>query len=83
MSGNERCLTLFAGGRPRHAAHADNGDTVAVWLKDQKQTTLKRFYHEGDRVRLQPANETMEPIYTTPDNVEIQGRLVSVHRTVA
>jgi repressor LexA len=67
----------------RHAAHADNGDTVAVWLKDQKETTLKRFYHEGDRIRLQPANETMEPIYTTPDNVEIQGRLVSVHRTVA
>jgi repressor LexA len=67
----------------RQQATAENGETVAVWLKDQKETTLKRFYHEGARVRLQPANVTMEPIYTTPDNVEIQGRLVSVHRTVA
>ncbi len=64
----------------RHQATAENGETVAVWLKDQKETTLKRFYHEGPRVRLQPANVTMEPIYTTPDNVEIQGRLVSVFR---
>ncbi len=60
----------------------ENGETVAVWLRDQKETTLKRFYHEGARVRLQPANVTMEPIYTTPDNVEIQGRLVSVYRTI-
>ncbi len=66
----------------RPQATADNGETVAVWLKDQKETTLKRFYHEGARVRLQPANVTMEPIYTTPDNVEIQGRLVSVYRAV-
>jgi repressor LexA len=67
----------------RQQATAENGETVAVWLKDQRETTLKKFYHEGARVRLQPANEEMEPIYTTPDNVEIQGRLVSVVRTVA
>jgi repressor LexA len=56
---------------------AENGDRVAVWLKDRGEVTLKRFYHEGDRVRLQPANSSMQPIYTTPDNVEIQGRFVS------
>jgi len=61
----------------------ENGETVAVWLKDQKETTLKRFYHEGDRVRLQPANVTMEPIYTPAANVEIQGKLVTVVRSVS
>ncbi|MEJ7762942.1 MAG: transcriptional repressor LexA [Thermomicrobiales bacterium] len=60
----------------------ENGETVAVWLKEQKETTLKRFYLEGDRVRLQPANVTMDPIYTTADNVAIQGKLVSVVRSI-
>lgn len=60
----------------------DSGDTVAVWLKDEKETTLKKFYQEGARVRLQPANSTMEPIYTAADNVEIQGKLVTVVRPV-
>jgi repressor LexA len=59
------------------ATNAENGDRVAVWLKDKGEVTLKRFYHEGARVRLQPANSTMEPIYTTPDNVEIQGKFIS------
>ena len=60
----------------------ENGETVAVWLKDQRETTLKRFYLEGDRVRLQPANTTMEPIYTGAENVQVQGRLVSVVRSI-
>lgn len=59
------------------AATATDGDKVAVWLKDRGEVTLKRFYHEGSRVRLQPANSTMQPIFTTPDNVEIQGRFIS------
>jgi repressor LexA len=58
----------------------ENGETVAVWLKEQRETTLKKFYLEGDRVRLQPANATMDPIYTPAANVEIQGRLVTVLR---
>lgn len=61
----------------------ENGETVAVWLRGEKETTLKRFYHEGDRVRLQPANTAMQPIYTTPDNVQIQGKLVTVVRPYA
>jgi repressor LexA len=55
---------------------ADNGDMVAVWLKREQEATLKRFYHEGDRIRLQPANEAMDPIYTDPTNVEVQGKVL-------
>lgn len=60
----------------------ENGETVAVWLEDEKETTLKKFYLEGSRVRLQPANVTMEPIYSASDNVRIQGKLVSVVRSI-
>jgi len=66
----------------RRQETAENGEAVAVWLKDERETTLKHFYLEGSRVRLQPANSTMEPIYTRADNVEIKGRLVSVFRTI-
>src|SRR5215207_919949 len=52
----------------RQQITCENGDTVAVWLKDEKETTLKKLYYENDRIRLQPANVTMEPIYTRPDN---------------
>jgi repressor LexA len=55
---------------------ADNGDMVAVWLKDQQETTLKKIYFEGEKVRLQPANTTMEPIYTDIDNIEVQGKIL-------
>lgn len=59
---------------------ADNGEMVAVWLKQEQEVTLKKFYHEGKRIRLQPANSQMQPIYTAPDNVEIQGKVVGVMR---
>ncbi len=67
----------------KHQETCENGDTVAVWLQQEKETTLKKFYHEGDRVRLQPANMAMEPIYTEPENVQIQGKLVTVVRSFA
>ncbi|CAN5831296.1 MAG: transcriptional repressor LexA [Thermomicrobiales bacterium] len=60
----------------------ENGETVAVWLEDEKETTLKKFYSEGEQVRLQPANVTMDPIYTRADNVRIQGKLVTVVRSI-
>lgn len=60
---------------------AQNGEMVAVWLPDRSETTLKYFYREGDeRVRLQPAHPTMEPIYVHPANLQIQGRVLSVIR---
>jgi repressor LexA len=58
------------------ATTADNGDMVAAWLKREQEATLKRFYHEGNRIRLQPANETMAPIYTDPADVEVQGKVL-------
>ena len=66
----------------KHQESCENGETVAVWLKDERETTLKKFYHEGNRVRLQPANVTMDPIFTSPANVEIQGKLVTVIRSM-
>ncbi len=66
----------------KHQETCENGETVAVWLEDEKETTLKKFYSEGERVRLQPANVTMDPIYTRADNVRIQGRLVTVVRSI-
>lgn len=65
----------------RQQETCENGDTVAVWLRDEKETTLKKLYRENGKIRLQPANVTMDPIYTSPDNVEIQGKLVTVLRS--
>jgi len=60
---------------------ANNGDMVAVWLRDRDETTLKYFYLEGGRVRLQPANPTMKPIYIEdPATVEVQGKVILVIR---
>lgn len=64
----------------RHTQTANNGEMVAAWLKVEEETTLKRFYHEGDRIRLQPENKLYEPIYVDPQNVEIMGRVVTVIR---
>ena len=58
-------------------SNVQNGDTVVARLKNENEVTLKRYYHEGTRVRLQPANATMEPIFTTPENLEIQGRVLT------
>ncbi|MFO1020229.1 MAG: S24 family peptidase [Planctomycetales bacterium] len=72
-------------------AHIDEGDYVIVHkqktcrdkdivvaLVDGEETTLKRFFKEGSRIRLQPENKTMEPIYSK--NVEILGVVVGVIR---
>jgi len=58
----------------------ENGEMAAVWLKAEKEATLKKVYVEPGRIRLQPANRQMQPIYAEPDNVEIQGRVVAVIR---
>ncbi len=62
---------------------ANNGEMVAVWLDDNNETTLKYFYRENNRVRLQPANPTMKPIYiNNPESLRIQGKVVMVIRQV-
>ncbi len=62
------------------APQPETGDMVAAWLTDRDETTLKRFYVEGDQVRLEPANETMEPITVPAANVAVRGRVVGVFR---
>jgi repressor LexA len=57
-----------------------DGDIV-VALISGSETTLKRFYREPDgRVRLQPANAALAPIYVAASDVEVQGRLLAVLR---
>jgi len=58
----------------------ENGEMAAVWLRAEKEATLKKVYVEPGRVRLQPANSQMPPLYTEPSNVEIQGRVIAVIR---
>ena len=59
---------------------AENGQMVAAWLTDRQEATLKKVYYEPERIRLQPANESMEPIYVDPDNLQVQGRVIAVLR---
>lgn len=65
------------------AREARNGEMVAVWLNNDSETTLKYFYRENGRIRLQPANPTYQPILIeNPKDVEIQGKVVMVIRQV-
>jgi len=57
---------------------ADDGDMVAAWLKDDEEATLKQIYTDGDKIRLQPRNVTMQPIYKHPEDIEVQGRVLAV-----
>lgn len=58
----------------------ENGEMAAVWLKNEKTATLKKVYVNPTRVRLQPANSQMQPILVSPDNIEIQGKVIAVIR---
>ncbi|MBI4201166.1 MAG: transcriptional repressor LexA [Chloroflexi bacterium] len=64
----------------QQTTEARNGDMVVAWLKKDKEATLKRLYREGSRVRLQPANSQMQPIFVAPSDVEVQGKVVAVFR---
>jgi repressor LexA len=59
---------------------ADNGETV-IALIDGTSATVKKYYRERDgRIRLQPANQTMDPIYVNENDIKIQGVVVGVLR---
>ena len=58
---------------------ARNGEII-VALVEGSETTLKRFYKEGEMVRLQPSNSTMQPIMVPAAGVQIQGRVIGVLR---
>jgi repressor LexA len=62
------------------AQQARNGEIV-VALVDGTEATLKRYYAEPDgRVRLQPANSAMQPIFVDPANLQIQGKVLAIMR---
>ncbi|HEX9976226.1 MAG TPA: transcriptional repressor LexA [Dehalococcoidales bacterium] len=61
----------------------ESGEMAAVWLRAEKEATLKKVYPEPGRIRLQPANSRMKPLYTEPHNLEIQGKVIAVIRKLA
>ena len=65
---------------------AENGDLVVALLtngtSEHGEATLKRYYKEKDRVRLQPSNRTMKPIYARPEDVQVQGKVITLIRRV-
>ena len=70
----------------RHQQYADDGDMVAVHLPDEDEATLKycHFHYESNRIRLQPANSTMQAMYyDDPDKVNVQGKVVAVIRILS
>jgi repressor LexA len=70
----------------RPAQTANNGDVVVALLtnsaSEHGEATLKRYFREKDRIRLQPANREMEPIYVRPEDVQIQGKVIALIRRV-
>jgi repressor LexA len=61
----------------------DNGDIAVAIVNDATENggaTLKRFYLEGDTVRLQPRNPSMQPIIVRADQVEVRGKVVKLLR---
>lgn len=67
----------------RRQQTADNGETVVAMITHEEVTeaTVKRFYKEKQRIRLQPANKRMKPMYF--DDIQIAGKVVGVVRRMA
>jgi repressor LexA len=61
---------------------AKDGSMICAWLEDRQEVTLKRIYYQPGMICLKPENKTMEPIYCSPDNIEIQGEVIGVIRKV-
>ncbi len=59
---------------------AEDGEMVAAWLTDRQEAMLKKLYREPGRIRLQPANRSMAPIYVDPNKFMVQGRVIAVLR---
>ncbi|HCM36665.1 MAG: repressor LexA [Candidatus Wildermuthbacteria bacterium RIFCSPLOWO2_02_FULL_47_9c] len=58
----------------------ENGESAVAYLPEKNEVTLKKIYHEGDRIRLQPANKEMQSFYEK--KVDIQGKVLGVIRKV-
>ena len=62
----------------REQSTVEDGEKAVAYLPDKNAVTLKRLYHEKNRIKLVPANHKMKPFYET--NVEVQGKVVGVIR---
>ncbi len=85
VKGNSMIDALIADGDlilMRYTQQIENGQTAAVRVIDRNEVTLKRVYFEGNKLRLQPANPTMEAWTEDASNVEVQGRVVGVVRSM-
>jgi len=65
---------------------ARNGDLVVALLagdgSEHGEATLKRYYRERDKIRLQPANAAMKPIYVRPEDLQVQGKVIALIRRI-
>ena len=67
----------------RKQNYADDGDIVVAMVYDTEgEATVKRFYQEGRRIRLQPENDTMDPFIFPADEVEILGKVTGLFRRI-
>lgn len=93
FTGSKDVFVLEVSGESMQDEHIVNGDYVlvektqaardgeiVVALVGNTETTLKRFYKEGDQIRLQPSNASMQPIMVPAADVQIQGRVIGVLR---
>ncbi|CAA9227186.1 MAG: SOS-response repressor and protease LexA [uncultured Chloroflexi bacterium] len=68
------------------AQTAQNGEVVVALLNsggsEHGEVTLKRYYRERDHIRLQPANQTMQPIIVRPEDVQVQGKVIALIRRI-
>ncbi len=64
----------------RRTEEVRNGDLAAVFLTDKNESTLKRIYREGKKLKLKPENPTMKPFYVDARNAMIQGKVMCVIR---
>lgn len=64
-----------------HNCNCTNGDIVVARVQGES-ATVKRFFREKDRVRLQPENDLFDPIYVSFDDVEISGKVIGLLRTI-
>lgn len=85
VKGNSMIDALIADGDivlMRYTQQIENGQTAAVRVIDRNEVTLKRVYFEGNKLRLQPANPTMDAWTEDASNVEVQGRVIGVVRSM-
>lgn len=86
VKGNSMIDALIADGDTvlmHYQETVENGQMAAVRVVDRNEVTLKKIYFEGTQVKLQPMNPTMDSWYEPAANVQVQGRVVGVVRSMS